>query len=667
MKSLVYIPASETKNSYHGIDNFVKKLALNGIDAKYVTYSADKRSQFDDLVHRCSLKEIICILDRQPPEGYSFITLSITDDDEKDVHALKAALQSKAFQAPPPLPPPLLFAANEPDPKDTTKQSKRREPMAEQSPRPLITKTEGGWQRTPEGEALLEGWVTNTDQNVYAIRYNLSPLKAAAAMARLSRRGDDLRTTLLDEFGDTNPDSEMGLIRRVVSEYGDDSVQQLVSMHLVVEDASNLLTKHLEWGRLASYLEQSTRYIYFDKKIDGKYRYYRPELPNEILTEYESALDQVFDNYSVVVHKLTDFIAENSNEENKDAAWRASVRAKACDAARLLLPVATQSTVGIYGSLQAIESLIMRLNASDSKEARKTGEALLREARKVNPVFLERADDPAKGGAHSAYLSETRSEMGAIAERIHERNVGYTGDTKPGASLVGAFPHNELDLAIHMLYEQSDMSEEQLKNLPSLSYQDKVDIINTYMGNRLNRRNKPGRALERAYYSWDVLCDYGIFRDLQRHRIVSDLSWQDLTPRYGYEIPDLVEQAGLTELFESTFDLSLALHSRLKAAGYDTEAQYATLFGHRMRWKITMNAREAFHFLELRTAPQGHPGYRKLALQMYEQVKEIHPLIADAMKFINQAEDPALGRLAAERAKAFKLSQLGVETVDTTA
>ncbi|MDZ7744979.1 MAG: FAD-dependent thymidylate synthase [Candidatus Saccharibacteria bacterium] len=178
------------------------------------------------------------------------------------------------------------------------------------------------------------------------------------------------------------------------------------------------------------------------------------------------------------------------------------------------------------------------------------------------------------------------------------------------------------------------------------------------MGERLNRRHKPGRAIEKAHYSWDLVCDYGIFRDLQRHRMVDDLNWQQLTPRYGYEIPKLVEDAGLTDLFEACFDLSLELYSQLQSAGYALDAQYATLLGHKMRWKVTYNAREAFHLHELRTSPQGHSGYRKLVLEMHEKLAEVHPMLAEAMKFVNQGEDPKLARLAAERYTQFKLDQI---------
>jgi hypothetical protein len=210
-----------------------------------------------------------------------------------------------------------------------------------------------------------------------------------------------------------------------------------------------------------------------------------------------------------------------------------------------------------------------------------------------------------------------------------------------------------------MLYEYSNLPLEQLQTeVNGWPYDKKTEVFKAYMGERLNRRQRPGRALEKAHYSWDLVCDYGIFRDLQRHRMVDDLNWQLLTPRYGYEVPALVEEAGLTEQFEACYDVSLKLYSLLQQNGYPLEAQYATLLGHRMRWKVTYNAREAFHLHELRTTPQGHPGYRKLVLQMHEKLAEVHPQLAEAMKFVNQDEDPELTRLAAERYTQFKLSKL---------
>ncbi len=523
---------------------------------------------------------------------------------------------------------------------------------------PLVKKVEGQPTTiTAAGKAWLNQHVTNTTDNVYAFKDTISPITVAAAMARLSRRGDDMRVTMLDEFAEA-ADKDDELLHRVITAYGDDSVQQLVGIHLVVENASNLLTKKLEWGRLASYLEQSTRYIYFDQKDErGNFKYFTPlTLSAPIAKLYEETLDKIFDTYSQLVHKLTEHVQKHSDtpEAERDGAWRSACRAQACDAVRAVLPVATKSTVGIFASAQAAESLIMHLQSDPFEEAQAVGQQLLDEARKVIPVFLERADRPDRGGAWVAYRSETAQMVSAISESL---NIGYSADLDP-VKLVDVWPKSELDLLPHMLFEHTEGSLSEIEQAVSTwTYEQKVKAFSKYMGKRLNRRHRPGRALEIAHYSFELVCDYGIFRDLQRHRIVDAMQWQALTPRYGYEVPELVEQANLVDDFQSCFDMSMELHSKMQAAGFELEAQYATLLGHKMRWKVMYNAREAFHLHELRTAPQGHPGYRKLVKEMHEKVAEHHPLLAEAMQFVNQDEDPALTRLAAERYTQWKLQQ----------
>ncbi len=525
---------------------------------------------------------------------------------------------------------------------------------------PWTQKLENGSIRATEaGKAELAKFVTNTDSPVYGFTEKMAPTTIAAAMARLSRRADDMRVTLLDEFiGKVDKDAQ--LLQRVITAYGDDSVQQLTGQYMVVEDASNLLTKKLEWGRLAAYLEQSTRYIYFDQKdADGHYRYYIPSsLKGKLRSQYVKIMNQMFDIYSKLVADLTTHVRTTSTvpEKERDGAWRAATKAQACDAVRPLLPVATKSTVGIFASGQALESLIMHLLSDELPEARIAGQQLLDEARKVAPVFLERADKPERGGATIAYRANTYSAVQKLAAELLPPN--HTAAVEP-VTLTNYLPHNELDIVADILYEHSDQSLVALRaEVTNWPYQRKVEVLTAYMGERLNRRHRPGRALETIHYSFDLVCDYGIFRDLQRHRMVDDLEWQALSPRLGYDVPKLVEEAGGSDAFDQCFDLSLQLYSALQAAGHQLEAQYATLLGHKMRWKVTYNAREAFHLHELRTSPQGHPGYRKLVQQMHEKVAEVHPLLADAMKFVNQGEDPELARLAAERYTQYKLEKL---------
>ena len=525
---------------------------------------------------------------------------------------------------------------------------------------PYIKKTADGWEYTAEGVAFLQDAISSIDSDVYAFNDKLSPTTIAAGMARLSRRGDDMRITILDEFAPTLGKDEK-LLQRVISAYGDDSVQQLVGAHIVVENASNLLTKQLEWGRLAAYLEQSTRYIYFDQKDKyGKFKYYTPNNFDAATKKlYESSMDRIFEAYSDLVHKTTEYVRASSStpEDERDGAWKAATRAQACDAIRPVLPVATKSTVGIYASGQALEHMIMRLRASDSEEAKEAGTNILKQARSVIPTFLERADKPERGGATTAYLASTAAKMQSLTrEHLHET---YGIGDQPSATLLNVWPRNELDIIPYMLYEHSSLPLDEIKDqVATWSIAKKEEVFSAYMGERLNRRHKPGRALELPHYTWDLVCDYGIFRDLQRHRMVDNLTWQALTPRYGFDVPQLVEDAGLSDEFEACFDASLDLYGKLQRAGYHYEAQYATLLGHKMRWTITYNARQAFHLHELRTTPHGHPGYRKLINEMHEKLGEVHPLIINAMKFVNRDEDPELTRLAAERASQYKLDKL---------
>jgi dTMP kinase len=542
-----------------------------------------------------------------------------------------------------------------------TVESEPNETHEPNTDEPLVERSEdGNFSVTDAGRAYLAQTVTNVDGQVYSFTDKLSPVTIAAAMARLSRRGDDMRITILDEFAG-KADKDADLLKRVITAYGDDSVQQLGGLHLVVEDASNLVMKKLEWGRLAAYLEQSTRYIYFDQKDkSGRYRYFTPDgLKPNVKKQYEQAIDTIFDLYSSMVHRLTDHITATSKvpEKERDGAWKMAVRAQACDAVRAVLPLATKATVGIFASGQAVESLIMHLMSDDLPEARDLGQKVLNEARKIIPMYLERADKPERGGALIAYRANTKRAVADLAKE--HLTASYDSNDQQAITLVDYWPKNEMVLVADMLYEHSDLPLEQLQTVVSeWPYEQKAAVFKAYMGERLNRRQRPGRALEKAHYSWDLVSEYAVFKDLQRHRMVDDLNWQQLTPRYGYDTPALIEDAGLTEQFDACFDISLKLYSLLQQNGYTLEAQYATLQGHKMRWKITYNARQAFHLHELRTSPQGHPAYRKFVQQMHEKVAEVHPLLAESMIFVNQGEDEELTRLAAERYTQYKLQKL---------
>lgn len=227
-------------------------------------------------------------------------------------------------------------------------------------------------------------------------------------------------------------------------------------------------------------------------------------------------------------------------------------------------------------------------------------------------------------------------------------------------NLLSYWPENELELIPEMLFEAADpMGMADIKaETDRLTKKEKEAIFDSYVGNRLNRRHRPGRAIEKAHFEWEIVGDYGTFRDLQRHRVVDAWEWQRLSPVLGYEVPELVKEAGFEKDFRHCFTLADELYVYLVQQGYEVEAQYATLLGHRMRYRFITNLRSAFHMIELRTAPDGHPGYRRICNRMYDLLKEVYPRSGAAMRFVNQSENPELTRQAAELATQYKLENL---------
>ena len=526
---------------------------------------------------------------------------------------------------------------------------------------PYIKKAEDGrLVITQEGEEFLKRIVTDPKGQVYVFTNEAPPLIVAAAMARLSRRGDDLRTIYLDEFAAVGEEHAEDLMDRVITAYGDDSVQQLGVLSFVVEEASNLLTKVLEWGRLMSYLEQSTRYIFYDTlDADGRHKYFTPNIKSPFSEHYREAMDSIFGLYSEVVRGVTAYVRQKFPEPadpRERTAWLGATRAQACDAARPTLPAATKSTVGIVGSAQAVESLIRHMLAHPLEESHRVGALILREARKVMPAFLKRADLPERGLAWVLYDKETAKTM----REITQQNLpDISRDFGDEVRLVDYTPKDELDLLPEMLFGKSNHSLKELKQAVSAwSDEKKQEIFLAYIGSRLNRRHKPGRAIEKAHYEWEIVGDYGTFRDLQRHRMVDAWEWQNLTCAYGYDVPPLIVEAGFEEQFRKCFAISESLVNELNNAGYVDEAQYAVLMGYKLRYRFMLNARAAFHFHELRTGPQGHPGYRRIVQKMHDELTRVHPMLGAAMKFVSKSGDPELTRLEAERATQLKLSLL---------
>ncbi len=514
-----------------------------------------------------------------------------------------------------------------------------------------------------EERVRLSPYFSNTDRPVFALR-NLPEVVKGALFARYSRSGKSLRRLFLDEFhdqvaGEAPPRTPSvgearasALYQRVLDEYGDDSVAQLAGAHVACEQASNLLTKSLEWGRLASYMEQSTRYVSYTGRPGGRWRYHvdpAVDADPELGPRYRRVLDDVFATYAELVPALTEHLGRVLSPEAGagDAAWRRAVKARALDALRGLLPAATTSNVGIFASGQAYEALLLRLRASPLPEARSYAELLLAELRQVIPDFLTRVDREDRGVAWSRYLAETAAETAKVVDAL----LGDPAPAEEGPSvrLVESDPAAEDKVLTAIAYPLLRIGEAEVAaRVASLGAEDRARLLAAYVGERGNRRHRPGRAFERAVYTFDVVCDYGAFRDLQRHRMCT-IVWQRLTPDLGYDLPADVVSAGVGERYAARMRDLAALYRALEPR-HPAQAPYAVSMAHRVRFAITLNARELMHLVELRSTPQGHATYRTVAQQMHRLVAEQagHRGLADAMRFVVH-DDFDLGRLAAER------------------
>lgn len=515
---------------------------------------------------------------------------------------------------------------------------------------------------TPDERRALAPYFTNVDRPIFALT-NLPETVKGALFARYSRSAKSLRRLFLDEFLDpltaTTPaaasaagaDRADRLYARVLADYGDDSVAQLGSAHVAVEGASNILTKILEWGRLMAYLEQSTRYVPYTDRPGGRWKYHVPHeiAASPLAAAFTNAMDHAFETYAGLIPRVEDHFRRKYPKapDDSEGVYRAVIRAKALDTLRGLMPAATTSNVGLFGTGQAFEALLLRMLAHPLAEARDSARAMLDELRQVIPAFLTRVDHPERGQRWSAYLAETRDGFRAAARPYLERS---SKAEEPEVALTDFDPDGEVKVVAAALYALSDRSDRDLlETARQMSATERQRLLSAYVGDRGNRRHKPGRAFERTSYRFDVLADYGAFRDLQRHRLLS-LDWQPLTTTHGYVQPAAIEEVGALEAWRAVMERSADIHHKLTARGLQEVAPYAVAMAYRVRFYMDMNAREAMHVIELRTAPQGHPSYRRVCQQMHRAIAEVagHRAIANAMRFADHSE-VELERLQAER------------------
>jgi thymidylate synthase ThyX len=513
---------------------------------------------------------------------------------------------------------------------------------------------------TPEERELLAPHFTNLDRPVFAL-VNLPETVKGALFARYSRYSGSVRRLYLDEFAADIPhggrpfegeegERAAGLYERVFIGYGDDSIAQVGGAHLACEYVSNILTKMLQRGRLAAYLEQSTRYIPYDKPLEdrgehepARWRYFRdPELGEE----YVAAMDELFAIYSRSLERVQAWAEERwPRGEEPEAAWRRSIRAKALDLLRGLLPASTLSHVGIFASGQAYEQLLLRMLASPLPEAREFAGMMLTELRKVIPSFVARVERPDRGGEWISYLEARREAAERWVSRLglDRRDEGDA----PSVELVHV-DGSEDDLLAASLFEEAAASEAEIRErVALLDPTERAQMLAGLAGERRNRRHRPGRGWEAVRYRFEVVSDYGGFRDLQRHRMLT-CQWQRLSPDLGAGVPEEVREAGAGDDYERALEISREEFERLADRGLAEAAPYALCLGYRIRYLLDMNAREAMHLIELRSGREGHPTYRAVAQAMHDRIAAVHPNVAAAMSHVDESTEPRLERIMSE-------------------
>ena len=510
---------------------------------------------------------------------------------------------------------------------------------------------------TDEERALLAPHFTNLDRPVFAL-VNLPETVKGALFARYSRYQGTLRRLYLEEFAENAApgaafDGEEGerarkLYERIFIGYGDDSVAQLGGAHIACEWVSNVMTKLLQRGRLAAYLEQSTRYMPYDVPIgDGLgYRYWRhPELG----PEYEAAMDFLFESYSEALPRVEAWAAERfpRGDDEPEAAHARSIRAKALDLLRGLLPASSLSHVGIFASGQAYEQLLLRLFASPLPEARDYASMILDELKAVVPSFVARVERPERGGEWISYLEDRAQAGERWAARLGLDRATRDEETGPAVRLLSV-QGSEEELLAALLFEAAAVSEDEtraaLRNLPP---DERAAMLAELVGERANRRHRPGRGFEALSYRFEVVSDYGAFRDLQRHRLLT-VQWQTLGPELGAGVPHELDEAGVGDLYRAGLERSREEYARIADAGHPELAHYALALGYRIRYVLDMNAREAMHLIELRSGREGHPAYRAVAHALHAEIARVHPAVAATMTFVDRDTEPRLERILSE-------------------
>ncbi|MCH9634365.1 MAG: Flavin-dependent thymidylate synthase [Chlamydiae bacterium] len=524
---------------------------------------------------------------------------------------------------------------------------------------------------------ILEHFVTDTTSNVFVLR-NLPEVIKGALFSRYSRSSLGLRSLLLKEFilneetafasiagdstGDGEGDDQISAIHkaqnfydRILDGYGDDSIGELGGAHLAIENISMLAAKVIEDSRLGgSPLEKSTRYIYFDQKVNGEYLFYKePVLMTSAYRNlYVETCNMLFETYSALIPPMTTFMEAQfpKEEHTSKVAYGAAVRAKVLDCLRGLLPSCALTNMGVFGNGRFFETLIKKLNVNNLAELQDLGRDCYQELFKVIPSFIRRADSNHKNQIDFARFYETMQEEVKVVTKEHA--ICDEGSKKPGVTLIDYNPKDVVNVAAALLYSQSDKRLGDLKeHCAQLSVEDLARIIDASCNSRENRRHKSPRALEHATFTFEIISDFGCYRDLQRHRILTQ-ERQLLTCNYDYFIPAEVLDTEMEDAYRDAMDKARMVYNKI-AHELPEEAQYIVPMAYNMPWYFHINLRSLQWLCELRSSPAGHPNYRYVAQEMAKLICVAIPAFEPLFKFVDY-EGYELGRLDQEIRKAEK-------------
>lgn len=531
---------------------------------------------------------------------------------------------------------------------------------------------------------ILSFFFSNLHNQVFTL-LNMPEVLKGALFSRYSRSVKNLRELFLDEY---LKDEELGIIgnwrdlerivdlqkllntgkaqefyRKWLSQYGDDSISELGGVHVGIENISVVATKSIEERRIGlSPLEKSTRYVRFDNKVNGRYLYYRDKeiIKSKYGPLFIETMDYLFTTYTGLIRPLTIYFEQKYPKpaEVSDKAYVSSIRSKACDTARGLLPMGLLTNMGVFGNGRAFEYLITKMYAHEMPEVRGLGAKIHRELTPVIGSFLERLNSE-KGRRYINYLSDSRKAIKNLTcSRADFKNFGKTGHSC--VRLVQKETEAVVKAAASILYPDLSLSWEKLYTMIRKMPEKKLaEIIETYVEKREGRWHKVGRAFEEIYYGFEIISDLGVYKDLQRHRILTNFR-QRFSTEHGFETPPDIIDAGLKKTYEGALKKADRTYRKI-ARTFPDQAQYVVCHGHLGRWRIKLNLREAFHLCELRSSPQGHPGYRKVAQEIYHEIKRADPILGTSMKFVNFTQ-PGLERLSAEVRKEEKLAAMKTGT-----